>query len=66
VNCEVGIWPMSFVFPKGWRLVLTVGSTDCQPRTSRARGPIYGKQIPAGSSVLLHDHPEGPDPERSE
>jgi predicted acyl esterase len=54
---EVEIWPMSFVFPKGWRLVLTVGSTDFQHDLPGPWPEIYGKPL-RGSSVLLHDHPK--------
>ncbi len=60
---QVEIWPMSFVFPKGWRLVLTVGSTDYQHDLPGPWPEIYGKPM-RGSSVLLHDHPEDRTPER--
>jgi hypothetical protein len=60
---QVEIWPMSFVFPKGWRLVLTVGSTDFQHDLPGPWPEIYGKPL-RGSSVLLHDHPEDRTPER--
>ena len=60
---QVEIWPMSFVFPKGWRLVLTVGSTDFQHDLPGPWPEIYGKPL-RGSSVLLHDHPEDRAPER--
>jgi uncharacterized protein len=60
---QVEIWPMSFVFPKGWRLVLTVGSTDFQHDLPGPWPEIYGKPM-RGSSVLLHDHPEDRTPER--
>jgi len=60
---QIEIWPMSFVFPKGWRLVLTVGSTDFQHDLPGPWPMIYGKPM-RGSSVLLHDHPEDRTPER--
>ncbi|MEJ8816247.1 CocE/NonD family hydrolase [Variovorax ureilyticus] len=60
---QVEIWPMSFVFPKGWRLVLTVGSSDFQHDLPGPWPEIYGKPL-RGSSVLLHDHPEDRTPER--
>ncbi len=60
---QIEIWPMSFVFPKGWRLVLTVGSTDFQHDLPGPWPEIYGKPM-RGSSVLLHDHPEDRTPER--
>ncbi|RZL82496.1 MAG: CocE/NonD family hydrolase [Variovorax sp.] len=60
---QVEIWPMSFVFPQGWRLALTVGSTDFQHDLPGPWPEIYGKPM-RGSSVLLHDHPEDRTPER--
>ena len=60
---QIEIWPMSFVFPQGWRLVLTVGSTDFQHDLPGPWPQIYGKPM-RGSSVLLHDHPEDRTPER--
>lgn len=60
---QIEIWPMSLVFPKGWRLVLTVGSTDFQHDLPGPWPEIYGKPM-RGSSVLLHDHPEDRTPER--
>ena len=60
---QVEIWPMSFVFPKGWRLVLTVGSSDFQHDLPGPWPVIYGKPL-RGSSVLLHDHPEDRSEER--
>jgi len=60
---QIEIWPMSFVFPKGWRLVLTVGSTDFQHDLPGPWPMIYGKPM-RGSSVLLHDHPEDRTSER--
>ncbi len=60
---EVEIWPMCFVFPKGYRLVLTVGSSDFEHDLSGPYPQIYGKSM-RGSSVLLHDHPEDRTAER--
>ena len=60
---DVEIWPMSFVFPKGWRLVLTVGTSDFQHDLPGPWPEIYGKPL-RGSSVLLHDHPQDRTPER--
>ena len=60
---QVEIWPLSFVFPQGWRLALTVGSTDFQHDLPGPWPEIYGKPM-RGSSVLLHDHPEDRTPER--
>ena len=60
---QIEIWPMSFLFPKGWRLVLSVGSTDFQHDLPGPWPMIYGKPM-RGSSVLLHDHPEDRTPER--
>ena len=54
---------MSFVFPKGWRLVLTVGTSDFQHDLPGPWPEIYGKPL-RGSSVLLHDHPKDRTPER--
>lgn len=60
---DIEIWPMSFVFPKGWRLVLTVGTSDFQHDLPGPWPMIYGKPM-RGSSVLLHDHPEDRTQER--
>jgi predicted acyl esterase len=60
---DIEIWPMSFVFPKGWRLVLTVGTSDFQHDLPGPWPEIYGKPM-RGSSVLLHDHPKDRSPER--
>ncbi|QUN32722.1 CocE/NonD family hydrolase (plasmid) [Cupriavidus sp. KK10] len=54
---QVEIWPMCFVFPKGYRLVLTVGSSDFEHDLPGPYPQIYGKSM-RGSSVLLHDHPD--------
>ena len=54
---QVEIWPMCFVFPKGYRLVLTVGSSDFEHDLPGPYPQIYGKSM-RGSSVLLHDHPK--------
>ncbi len=54
---QIEIWPMCFVFPKGWRLVLTVGSSDFEHDLPGPWPEIYGKPM-RGSSVLLHDHPK--------
>lgn len=53
---QVEIWPMCFVFPKGYRLVLTVGSSDFEHGLPGPHPQIYGKEM-RGCSVLLHDHP---------
>jgi len=60
---QIEIWPMSFAFPKGWRLVLTVGSSDFEHDLPGPWPEIYGKAI-RGSSVFLHDHPEDRTAER--
>jgi predicted acyl esterase len=60
---QVEIWPTCFVFPKGYRLVLTVGSTDFDHGLPGPHPQIYGKEM-RGSSVLLHDHPADRTPER--
>jgi uncharacterized protein len=60
---DIEIWPMSFVFPKGWRLVLTVGTSDFQHDLPGPWPEIYGKPM-RGSSVLLHDHPRDRTKER--
>lgn len=60
---QVEIWPMCFVFPKGYRLVLTVGASDFQHDLPGPYPTIYGKQM-RGSSVLLHDNPTDRSPER--
>jgi len=54
---EVEIWPLCFVFPKGYRLVLTVGSSDFEHDMPGPHPQIYGKDM-RGCSVLLHDHPD--------
>lgn len=56
VELQVEIWPMCFVFPKGYRLVLTVGSSDFEHDLPGPHPQIYGKEM-RGCSVLLHDHP---------
>jgi predicted acyl esterase len=60
---QIEIWPTCFVFPKGYRLVLTVGSSDYQHDLPGPHPQIYGKAM-RGSSVLLHDHPADRTPER--
>lgn len=60
---QVEIWPMCFVFPKGYRLALTVGASDFQHDLPGPYPTIYGKQM-RGSSVLLHDNPKDRSPER--
>jgi len=60
---QVEIWPMCFVFPKGYRLVLTVGSSDFEHDLPGPHPQLYGKSM-RGSSVLLHDHPKDRTPER--
>lgn len=52
---QVEIWPLCFVFPKGYRLVLTVGSSDFEHDLPGPHPQIYGKEM-RGCSVLLHDH----------
>ncbi|MDQ0142077.1 CocE/NonD family hydrolase [Cupriavidus necator] len=53
---QVEIWPTCFVFPQGYRLVLTVGGSDFQHDLPGPYPQLYGKNV-RGSSVLLHDHP---------
>ena len=60
---QVEIWPMCFVFPKGYRLVLTVGASDFQHDLPGPYPQIYGKQM-RGSSVLLHDNVKDRSPQR--
>jgi uncharacterized protein len=60
---QVEIWPMSFVFPKGWWLMLTVGTSDFEHDLPGPWPEIYGKPL-RGSSVLLHDHPKDRTAER--
>lgn len=60
---QVEIWPMCFVFPKGYRLVLTVGASDFQHDLPGPYPQIYGKEM-RGSSVLLHDNPLDRSPQR--
>lgn len=60
---QVEIWPLCFVFPKGYRLVLTVGSSDFQHGLPGPHPQIYGKEM-RGCSVLLHDHPDDRTAER--
>lgn len=60
---QIEIWPMCFVFPKGYRLVLTVGASDFQHDLPGPYPQIYGKEM-RGSSVLLHDNPQDRSPQR--
>jgi predicted acyl esterase len=60
---QVEVWPMCFVFPKGYRLVLTVGGTDFQHGLPGPHPQIYGKEM-RGSSVLLHDNRQDRSPQR--
>ena len=60
---QVEIWPLCFVFPKGYRLVLTVGSSDFEHDLPGPHRQIYGKEM-RGCSVLLHDHPDDRTAER--
>ena len=58
---DVEIWPMSFVFPKGWRLVLTVGTSDFQHDLPGPWPEIYGKPH-AGLFRPSARPPQGSDP----
>jgi predicted acyl esterase len=60
---QVEIWPMCFVFPKGYRLVVTVGTSDFENDLPGPFPEMYGKQL-RGSALLLHDHPKDRTPER--
>lgn len=60
---QIEIWPTCFVFPKGYRLVLTVGSSDFEHDLPGPFPVLYGKPM-RGSSLLLHDHPKDRTPER--
>ncbi|WP_011297959.1 CocE/NonD family hydrolase [Cupriavidus necator] len=60
---HVEIWPTCFVFPRGYRLVLTVGSSDFQHDLPGPHPRLYGKEL-RGCSVMLHDHPADRSQER--
>ena len=53
---QVGILPTCFVFPKGYRLVLTVSSSDFEHDLPGPLPTLYGKEV-RGCAVMLHDHP---------
>jgi predicted acyl esterase len=45
---DVELWPTSMVYPRGYRLVLTIGGRDID--------------IPGYTRRILHDHPQDRDP----
>lgn len=53
---DVELWPTSFVFPAGYRLVLSVGGRDFDHGLPEPMPMLYGKSQ-RGSSVFMHDDP---------
>lgn len=53
---DVELWPTSFVYPKGYQLVLTISGSDFTHGLPGPHPLLYGKPQ-MGSSVFLHDDP---------